>query len=84
MKSITKKENIVFSIGGMILIVLIFSGWKGMLAAGLVLAWLLLASKLESPSQEEDSFAPEERRTGKVVRFEDRRSTADARRRMAS
>ena len=85
MKKMSGAENAVYSIGGLILIVMIFSGFRGMLAAALVIGWLMIAAKLDS-SRVEEKARPERREESseKILSFEARSERILAQRRKAS
>ncbi|MBR1757339.1 MAG: hypothetical protein IJ744_01250 [Lachnospiraceae bacterium] len=69
MKNSNTLENLVFSVGGLIFIALIFSGWKGMLAAAAVLGWLLIMARVEkNHSAREEQERSES--MGRVYRFD--------------
>ena len=54
MKTLSRRENLIYSTGGLILLALIFSGFKGMLAAAAIVGWLFLVSGTERRMEQED------------------------------
>ena len=79
MKNRAALENIVFSVGGLIFITLIFSGWKGMLAAAAVFGWLVIMAYMEKRHGAQQA-AEEEEALGRVYRFENRSRARRSRR----
>ena len=82
---ISAKENVLYSIGGLILIVMIFSGWKGMLAAALILGWLAFAAKFDRTEAEDREEEREEQgEPEQILSFETRSAQIRAQKRKAS
>ena len=80
------KENVLYSIGGVILIVMIFSGWKGMLAAALILGWLSIAARWDGAQQKEEEVPErvQKQRAPEILSFEAGSARIRAQRRKAS
>ena len=43
--------DILYSIGGLLLVVLVFTGLRGMITAALILGWLVLAARFEKQQE---------------------------------
>lgn len=67
MKKLSAREDLIYSMGGLILIGLILSGWKGALAAAALLFWMGLIAVSEKKEEVSGQEKREERQTEETV-----------------